>query len=848
MTATANPSSEASGPKPQSDSRSNTKKLATGGAVLALAMMAANAGNYILNVLLARWLTPAEFADANLMVTLMLLITAVAIGLQLITARYAGINAVAGTGGSDIGDGDTGTGTEQTDDEPNLESTGDLGATTALGRWLTSRSLAVGAVLGLILGAGAPFWQEFFRSESALPFIILGIGMPFYLAQAVGRGILQGELRFNSLAATFVFEMVVRVGLGVSLVAIGLGVEGATAALTASFIATWAHVHYFNRNRPQGTIDRDGLRPVLRYAAPVGLLLLAQIIINNGDVLIAKRFLDPYTAGIYAAIALVGRAVFFLSWSVATTLFPASAQRHESGEQSNGLMWAGCGVLVGIGLAATAGARLLGGTVLGRVFGPEYADVSVPLAWYALATSLFAIANLIATHHLSTGRIREAFVLLVGGGLQTSLLLLGRNNIDTLVRAQVIAMSLLLVLVLISHFLPHRSRARDKTTENAHNPSPESAGRHAGTSSEREMAMTTESDLPGNPDQGQASKRPKFEMPATMAELRDAAGVDGTTNGSVTELSGSPELDGYRRWANTVQEGTPTYSIVIPMYNEEIRILPTVGAIANHMVTLGQPFELVLADDGSTDSTLQLVRDMDLANVTILEAEQNGGKGSAVRRGVLAARGDIILFADADQSTPIEQFAELEDVLHKGFGVVVGSRAAAGAEVANKSRGRQILSNGLKLLVQGSLRLPISDTQCGFKMFTRDAAQQVFTRQLIDGFSFDLEVLYLARRMGIRVTEVPVQWYDAPGSKVDSAKVAVRFLQDLVRIRVNAAKGRYDRTNHPVPTQPESNRSAGGATNQSTPQSKSGQALDSHGAQPTGSGSGSVRSGSSAGA
>ncbi len=802
-----------------SSASSSTKTLATGGAILALAMMAANAGNYILNVLLARWLTPAQFADANLMVTLMLLITAVAIGLQLITARYAGINAVAGSG-----------------EGSGPDAAGDFGATTALGQWLTRRSLAVGAALGLILGAGAPFWREFFRSESALPFIILGVGMPFYLAQAVGRGILQGELRFKSLAATFVFEMVVRVGLGVSLVAIGLGVEGATAALTVSFIATWAHVHYFNRGRPKGTIDRDGLRPVLRYAAPVGLLLLAQIIINNGDVLIAKRFLDPYTAGIYAAIALVGRAVFFLSWSVATTLFPASAQRHESGEKSNGLMWAGCGVLVAIGVAATVGARLLGGTVLGRVFGPEYGDVSVPLAWYALATSLFAIANLIATHHLSTGRIREAFVLLLGGAVQTSLLLLGRGNIDTLVRAQVIAMSLLLLMVVVSHFLPHRHK------------DPKAPPKTSGDLSERETAMSTEPDVPTNPDAKAASKRPKFEMPATMAELRDAAGVDATADlQSNGESAALPDLDRYRQWANVPQSGTPTYSIVIPMYNEEIRILPTVGAIANHMVALGQDFELVLADDGSTDSTLELVRDMGLANVTVLEAERNGGKGSAVRRGVLASRGDIILFADADQSTPIEQFAELEDVLQKGFGVVVGSRAAAGAEVANKSLGRQILSNGLKLLVQGSLRLPISDTQCGFKMFTRDAAHAVFSRQLIDGFSFDLEVLYLARRMGIRVTEVPVQWYDAPGSKVDSAKVAVRFLQDLVRIRVNAAKGRYDRINHALSQAPREPGLEASPLHHAAPSTKSSQGLDSVGPQPTETTSGSVRSGSSTG-
>lgn len=258
-------------------------------------------------------------------------------------------------------------------------------------------------------------------------------------------------------------------------------------------------------------------------------------------------------------------------------------------------------------------------------------------------------------------------------------------------------------------------------------------------------------------------------------------------------------LNAYRSWAAEPLAEPPTYSVVIPAYNESDRILPTVGAIASHVSTLGQPWELIVADDGSSDNTVELLADLDLANLTVLRADANGGKGSAVRRGVLAARGDWILFADADQSTPIEQFSNLLDELKQGADVAIGSRSAAGASVANKSVARKVLSKGLNLLVQHGFRVPFEDTQCGFKMFSRPAAHKLFTHQLVDQFSFDLEILYLAQKFGLTVAEVPVEWIDAPGSTVDPVRVAVEFLRDLVQIRWWDIRGRYRQPNHALP-------------------------------------------------
>ncbi len=248
----------------------------------------------------------------------------------------------------------------------------------------------------------------------------------------------------------------------------------------------------------------------------------------------------------------------------------------------------------------------------------------------------------------------------------------------------------------------------------------------------------------------------------------------------------------YRRWAAEPNRCAPDLSVVIPTYNEEWRLLPTIGAIATHVSSMGLTWELIIADDGSTDATVELVRALDLVNLRLLVAERNGGKGSAVRRGVRAARGRLVLFADADQSTPIEQLDRLIDPIASGRAdVAVGSRAAGASEVRSKRLLRRVLSRGLQLAVRAAFPLDIEDTQCGFKLFSADAAAELFGRQLIDGFSFDLEVLYLAHRRGFDVAEVAVEWIDAPGSTVDPGRVAIGFLRDLALIRWNDVRGRY---------------------------------------------------------
>jgi dolichyl-phosphate beta-glucosyltransferase len=253
--------------------------------------------------------------------------------------------------------------------------------------------------------------------------------------------------------------------------------------------------------------------------------------------------------------------------------------------------------------------------------------------------------------------------------------------------------------------------------------------------------------------------------------------------------------ENYQRWKTVPNEGEPYLSIVIPAYNEQERIVSTIGAISSFVSDQGFEWELLVADDGSKDHTVEIVEELGLINLHLLKAPKNGGKGNAVQRGMMAARGKHILFADADNSTPIEEVTKLLSKLeNEGYDVAVGSRAAEGAEEGKKSLFRHILSGGLRWIVKYILRIGVRDTQCGFKMYRREAARKLHSMQTIMGFSFDLEILFLASKLGYKIAEVPVSWIDAPGSKVDTRKEVQRFFRDLLKIQWNNLTGVY-RTN-----------------------------------------------------
>lgn len=237
------------------------------------------------------------------------------------------------------------------------------------------------------------------------------------------------------------------------------------------------------------------------------------------------------------------------------------------------------------------------------------------------------------------------------------------------------------------------------------------------------------------------------------------------------------------------------FSIVIPAYNEEKRLPETLSKITTFLGGFGRSVELIVADDGSTDGTISVVRAMEKElqgyHLRILTAEKNSGKGSAVCRGMLAATGKYILFTDADNSTPIEELVHFEKSL-KTADILIGSRYLPTSMLAIKQPWyRILLGRAANFLIQCTLVDDVRDTQCGFKLFSYQATQDIFSRMKINGFGFDMEALALAEVLGYSIKELPVSWYNSSDSRVRPIKDAIRTLTDLVTIKLGLWGGAY---------------------------------------------------------
>ena len=230
-------------------------------------------------------------------------------------------------------------------------------------------------------------------------------------------------------------------------------------------------------------------------------------------------------------------------------------------------------------------------------------------------------------------------------------------------------------------------------------------------------------------------------------------------------------------------------SLVVPAYNEARRILPSLDRIFTYLDTKYPDHEVIVVDDGSTDGTSDVVRAHcgQRADVQLMSVGHNRGKGYAVRTGALAAHGDVVLFSDADLSTPIEEVEKMLPLVERGYDLVIGSRAHADAEIRQHQPAyREGAGKLFNVLVRVAVRLPFHDTQCGFKLFRRKPLLPILRRMEIDRFAFDVELIAFAQAAGLKVAEVPVVWVNSPQSRVGLWYGAQAFA-DLLRIR-RAAK------------------------------------------------------------
>ena len=237
-----------------------------------------------------------------------------------------------------------------------------------------------------------------------------------------------------------------------------------------------------------------------------------------------------------------------------------------------------------------------------------------------------------------------------------------------------------------------------------------------------------------------------------------------------------------------MKPSTPELSVVIPAYNEERRLPPTLDRLRAYLGQVALPHEIVVVDDGSRDKTSDAAR---AQGATVVRNDRNRGKGYAARRGMLLARGRRRLMTDADLSTPIEDLPRLMARLDEGYDVAIASRALPGSNVeVRQSAYREAMGRLFNVCVRVLAVPGLHDTQCGFKLFTAEAAEASFEPSRLDGFSFDVETLFIARRRGFRIAEVPVTWRNHEASRVGPMNGFRAFL-DLGKIRVNGWRGRY---------------------------------------------------------
>jgi dolichyl-phosphate beta-glucosyltransferase len=244
----------------------------------------------------------------------------------------------------------------------------------------------------------------------------------------------------------------------------------------------------------------------------------------------------------------------------------------------------------------------------------------------------------------------------------------------------------------------------------------------------------------------------------------------------------------------TADDRKLTYSIIIPAYNESTRIGATLDRVLAYVAERGWDAEVIVVNDGSCDNTLEVVSQYREKHPTLrlLENPGNRGKGYSVRHGMLQARGQVLLFSDADLSSPIEEAAKLLAAIGEGADIAIGSRwLRADLQTERQPLYRQLFGRVFNLLLRIILGLEFKDTQCGFKAFTGRAAQAIFPLQKIERWGFDPELLYLAKKLGFTVVEVPVAWAHRGGTRISPVRDGLRMFGEMLRIRWNALRGKY---------------------------------------------------------
>jgi O-antigen/teichoic acid export membrane protein len=397
-----------------------------------LSVLIVNGGNYVYNLLLGRILGPAQFADAAILITLLLVLSFVGMTFQIVTAKYAVLF-----------------------ENSKLNS---------FLSFATKYAVLIGIVLAILIVIFNKNLQTIFHTQTASMFWIFAIGLPIYFLMSVNRGLYQGKDVLNKLSVTYQFEMLSRLIITLAILFLMPFVPTSVAIAIGIVVSFIFGLFPFQKKIvksisivPEKLAESKGITLFFMLTA---FYELTQILINNSDIILVKHYFDNHQAGLYASLALIGRVVYFVAWMFVMLLLPKVVQLKKEGKDTMPLLFKYVGYIIVLSSFIVLFTFLFPEFVVQLMFGEQYVSIA-PLLWkYALATSIFAIANIFAYYFLSIDKYVPVIISAILGTTQIGLIIAFHNSLDQVVMMQIIAMAILLVFQLSYFFYHHKSTSK----------------------------------------------------------------------------------------------------------------------------------------------------------------------------------------------------------------------------------------------------------------------------------------------------------------------------------------------------------------------------------------------------
>jgi O-antigen/teichoic acid export membrane protein len=385
-----------------------------------VSVLAVNGGNYLYNLVLGRLLGPAQFADAAVLITFLLVLSFIAMTYQLVTAKFSVL----------------------------LDNSVFRNFITIVYK----QAFIVGVVLGLLIIVFAEQLMALFNTSSSTMFMIFGCGVPLYFLMSVNRGAFQGKKAYKSLSITYQAEMLSRLLITIGLILV-FNIQSSAVIAVGILLSFVFGLFPFKAKqlsfKKTVALESKYSKQIKNFFLLTAFYELTQIIINNSDILLVKHYFDPYEAGLYASLALIGRIVYFIAWMFVMLLLPAVVELKKEGKETASVLFKYVGYIAVISIVIVVTCVSFPELIINLLFGEQYVTMA-PLLWkYAIATSMFAISNIFAYYYLSLDKYVPVIISGVFGMLQMVLVIFYHDSLEQVVHMQIVAMALLLAIQLV---------------------------------------------------------------------------------------------------------------------------------------------------------------------------------------------------------------------------------------------------------------------------------------------------------------------------------------------------------------------------------------------------------------